>query len=94
MGYRKLPDYEDVMTWLDNDPACEGGTLCFPEDHVNAFMGLLRGPYPAPIFDEMVITTNLQRLDMSPSEIRAFLKERSGYRQDGYPLIARRYELT
>ena len=92
MPYRKLPDRDAVLEWLSRDERDCSGQIRIPLEHFNAFMGLARSPHPAPLLDEAVIKTNLARKGLGPEEIEFFLSERSSLREDGWPLIARRYE--
>lgn len=91
MTYFPLPDKDDVVRWLMADGHAEGHTINIPAGHANAFLGLLRTPVPTPILDEAVVMGNLIRQGMNDKEILQFIEPRSVVRQDGLPMIARKY---
>ena len=91
MSFRVLPDFDTVTRWLISDGHSEGHKVNIPQGHANAFMGLLRTPWPTPILDEEVVVNNLLRQGMTDDEIINFLEPRSVVRQDGSPMIARSY---
>lgn len=91
MTYYMLPDKDAVTRWLIADGHAEGHKINIPVGHSNAFLGLLRTPWPTPILDEEIVIQNLLRQGMSEDEIVSFIEPRSVVRQDGQPMIARKY---
>jgi len=91
MTYYMLPDQDTVTRWIISDGEAKGHKINIPVGHSNAFMGLLRTPWPTPILDEEIVINNLVRQGMTNKEILDFLGPRSVVRQDGSPMIARKY---